>query len=302
MNESQSDKKALEFLDKHNGFPGLVRGIYITLIFLGVFSILIFSHKFYDFITNSYSDGENSSSLSGGSYSDDCTVAGIELHGTLLTYIPEQADSASFFDSDSIASQDVDWAIRNANEDENIKAILLEVDSSGGSPIAGEEISIAVKNSVKPVVGLIRQMGLSSAYLSVSSADKIFASKYSDVGSIGVTMSYLSNADKNKAEGYTYEQLSSGKFKDAGSADKPLTKEEKDMFMRDINIMYENFVKDVSMNRNIPIEKIRSFADGSSVLGEKAKELGLIDEIGGLPEVENYIEELIQEKPEICWE
>ncbi len=233
---------------------------------------------------------------------DNCNVVGVELHGDLYTYLVKTTEENDGSGYDEVASQDIVETIKQANEDENVKAILLEVDSRGGFPISGEEISIAVKNSAKPVVGLIRQTGLSSSYLAVSSAGKIFASKYSDVGSIGVTMSYLSNAEKNKMEGYTYEQLSSGKFKDAGSADKPLTKEEKDMFMRDINIMYENFIKDVSLNRNIPIEKIRSFTDGSSVLGEEAKELGLIDEIGGFPEVENYLKELIKEKPEICWE
>jgi protease-4 len=71
--------------------------------------------------------------------------------------------------------------------------------------------------------------------------------------------------------------------------------------MRDVNIIYQNFIKDVAQNRNIPIDKVSSMADGATVLGLKGKELGLIDEIGGLPEVEQYLEKTTGEKPEICW-
>lgn len=239
---------------------------------------------------------------SGETINENCTVTGIELHGTLLTYIPKHAENDSMIDYDVVASQDIVWTIKQANEDEKIKGIVIEVDSSGGSPVAGEEISNAVKNSDKPVVAFIRQTGASGAYWAISSADKIFASKNSDVGSIGVTSSYLSNAIKNTTDGYTYEQLSAGKYKDAGSADKLLTAEERALFIRDINIVYENFMEDISQNRKIPIDKVKAFSDGSTVLGLKAKELGLVDQIGGIYEVEKYLEETTGEKPEICWQ
>ena len=256
-------------------------------------------------VTNWYSSYTSGDSFLSGSdeyINEDCTVTGINLHGTVMTYIPEHAEGDPSVDYDVVGSENVLWSIQNANENPNIKAIVVEVDSVGGSPVAGEEISNAVKNSEKPIVAFIRDIGASSAYWSISSADRIWASKNSDVGSIGVTMSYLNNVKKNKEEGYVYEQLSSGKFKDSGSPDMSLTKEEKDLFMRDVNIIYENFVKAVSDNRKIPIEEVKKFADGSTVLGEKAKELGLIDEIGGINEVEKYLEETIGKKPEICWE
>jgi len=114
-------------------------------------------------------------------------------------------------------------------------------------------------------------------------------------------MSYLSNVAKNQKDGYAYEQISIGKYKDSGDPDKVLTSDEKVLFLRDANIIYENFVAAVAQNRGLTIEKVKSFADGSTVLGEKAKSLGLIDEIGGINEVEKYLEEIIGEKPEICW-
>lgn len=254
------------------------------------------------FITGQISDKDLSLSDSGDKTYEGCTVMGINLHGTIITYIPKHAENDTNIDYNTVASESILYSIKQANENDNIKAIVLEIDSTGGYPVAGEEISNAVKNSEKPILGLIRQSGLSAAYWAVSGADRIWASKNSDVGSIGVTQSYLNSVEKNKKDGYSYEQLSSGKFKDSGSANMTLTKEEKDLFMRDINIVYQNFMEAISINRNIPLEEIKKFADGSNVLGEKAKGLGLIDEIGGIDEVEKYLEEQLGEKPEICWE
>lgn len=71
--------------------------------------------------------------------------------------------------------------------------------------------------------------------------------------------------------------------------------------MRDLEIMHDIFVKAVSENRNLPIDKVKALADGSSMPGEMALENGLIDKIGGIYDVEDYLNELIGEKAEICW-
>lgn len=237
-----------------------------------------------------------------GVVQEDCNVTGINLHGTLATYIPNHAEGDTLFNYDSVSSEDILWSIKQANNDPKIKAIVVEVDSSGGSPVAGEEIATVIKNSEKPVISFIRDIGASSAYWAISTSDKILASKNSEVGSIGITMSYISNSKKNEKDGLNYERLSSGKFKDSGSPDLPLTEEEREVFMRDIKIMYQNFIEAISSSRNIPIDKVESIADGSMVLGEKALELNLIDEIGGIGEVENILRQEIQEEPSICWE
>lgn len=232
---------------------------------------------------------------------EDCSVVGIEIHGSVLTYVPDHADGDSFFNYDVTSSENVIATIRSANEDENVKAILIEVDSAGGSPVGGEEIANALRNSEKPTVAMIREIGTSAAYLAASGTDYIFASKNSDVGSIGVTMSYLDNTGKNKKEGYTFEQLSAGKYKDYGNPDKPLTSEERALIQNDLDTIHKNFIAYVAENRNLPIVDVQKIATGASFLGEKAKALGLIDEIGGIFEVEKYLEEKIGEKPEICW-
>jgi len=114
-------------------------------------------------------------------------------------------------------------------------------------------------------------------------------------------MSYMDYAKQNQEDGLTYNKLSSGKFKDAGDPDKILTYEEKQLFMRDVNVLNENFVQTVAENRNMDIEKVRELADGSSWLGEQALEYGLIDRIGSFFEAKKYLKELLGEEIDICW-
>ena len=273
---------------------GLIIGALVSLFIVG-----LISGTDSEDTSSTRQDLSTRDSTTGNS---DCNVLGINIHGEVFTYNSNDSfDNQGNLIYDQTASENVVWSIKDANDNPNIKAIIIEVDSGGGSAVGGEEISNAVKNSEKPVVAYIRDVGASAAYLAISSADKIFASVNSDVGSIGVTLSYLSNVDKNNMEGYTYEQLAAGKYKNSGNPDKVLTSEERTLLMRDVNIMFENFVSDVAQNRGLTVKAVKSFADGSTVMGEKAKELGMIDEIGGLPEVENYLEEIIGEKPEGCW-
>lgn len=285
-----SEKKALEFITKHR------LKFYTVGILLLFFVLSIVSQFAYDSITGgaySYTEDPEYDEY----YSDSCNVLGINLHGDLYTYIPEGNEEDYLSSNDVTGSEDVVSAIWAAEEDENIKGVLLEIDSYGGMPVAGEEIADALKNLSKPSVAVIRQSGTSAAYWAAIGADRIFASRNSDVGSIGVTMSYLEEATPDKK----YVQLSSGKFKDAGDPDKPLTNEEKELFLRDIKIIHENFINAVSVARNIPEDQVRIIADGSSVLGDSALSLKLIDEIGSWKAAEKYLEQQIGEKPEICW-
>jgi protease IV len=228
-----------------------------------------------------------------------CNVMGINLHGTLVTYSSSKDDTTG--DSDIVSSDRIRYFLDQAQKDENIKAIILEIDSLGGLPVAAEETANAIKASTKPTVALIRQSGVSAAYWSATGAQKIYASALSDVGSIGVTSSYVENFSKNKKDGYDFISLIAGKYKDMGNPDKPLTEEEKALVTRDLNITHQNFIEVVSINRKIPIADVQKIADGSSVLGAKAKELHLIDEIGGISEVEKYLSDKIGEKAEVCW-
>jgi len=233
---------------------------------------------------------------------ETCNTMGLILHGTLVTYIsPSDYDKDGNLLEDQTASEDIVYWINEAEKDPEAKAIFMEVDSYGGYPVAAEEVALALKQAKKPTVALIREVGVSAAYWAASGADIIFASKNSDVGSIGITMSYLDNTKQNQQEGLTYNQISLGKFKDAGDPNKPLTSEERQLFVRDIEIIYEDFIKAVAENRGLNVEEVKKMADGSSMLGQMALENGLIDRIGGMAEVKNYLKEKIGEEAEICW-
>lgn len=232
---------------------------------------------------------------------NNCNVQGIKLYGGLYTYRNSASDNAGQSSKDVASSEEITSAIEKADKNHSIKAILLEVDSAGGSPVGGWEIEEALKHSSKPTVALIRERGDSAGYLAASGAKYIIASANSDVGSIGVTMSYLGNADKNTTDGLTFYELSEGKFKDAGNPDKILTQDEGDLFMRDVKVLYNNFIKYVSENRHLDIKKVTELADGSSMLGQMAKDNGLIDQIGGIYEVKDYLQKQIKSTPNICW-
>ncbi len=231
-------------------------------------------------------------------YTDpECTVAGVPLQGDLYTY-----GSVDEMGSTVISSEDVMYYLESAEMAENISVILLEIDSYGGTPVAAEEIAEYIKKSVtKPVIAQIRQAGMSGAYWAASASDMIFASALSDVGSIGVTMSYVDNSISNEEGGYTFNEINSGKFKDSGNPEKPLTEAEREIFQRDVDITFDAFVRAVAENRQLDIAEVRGMADGSSMLGEMAKDRGLIDRIGGIHEVKEYIKDTYTVEPTVCW-
>jgi len=252
----------------------------------------------YQFFSNNDAPATNQDS---GSCADNSNIALIKIHGTIVNYkIDPNNDPNGIYDPDSVSSEVVAGYLEEIENDDRIKGVIVEIDSPGGSPTAGEEIMNPLLASTKPVVAFIRERGLSAGYLAATGAEKIYASPMSDVGSIGVTMSYLDNSAKNKKEGLTYNQLSTGKFKDSGDPDKELTAEEKNVFMADLEKIHRIFVEYVAQNRNMDIEAVTKLADGSSMNAQDAIDAGLIDAIGGLNEARSYLAGKIGEDAMVC--
>ncbi|MFA5318431.1 MAG: S49 family peptidase [Patescibacteria group bacterium] len=271
--------------------PKVTKNHVIILLVIFIFALL------YLFFSD---DGEYEDDFSAdteGEWAEECNVAGVILQGDLYTYATGNDEE----DYDMTSSNSIVYYIDEAEKDENIKAIVLEIDSGGGGAVAAEEVENALRRASKPTVALIRESGMSAAYWAATGADVIFASKNSDVGSIGITMSYLDNTKYNQKEGYTYNQLSTGKFKDTLDPDKPLTYEEKQWLQEYLDILLGNFVDVVAENRNLDVSKVRVIADNGDVLGDEALELGLIDRIGDIHDVENYLAEVVEEEVELCW-
>ncbi len=211
-----------------------------------------------------------------------CNIAVLPVFGDIVSYRGADKDGMSVTDDlpISVNPDDVESFFQSAEADQNIKGVLAEIDSPGGSPVGGEMISHRMKNSVLPSAVVVRDMAASAGYMIATGADTIIASPFSDVGSIGVTMSYLDYSEQNENEGLKFISLSSGKFKDSGAPDKPLTAEERALFERDLKISHDVFVKIVSDNRNIPVEEVAKIADGSTMAASLALEHKLIDAIG----------------------
>lgn len=234
-----------------------------------------------------------------------CNVVGITVHGCIMTYAPAADEGTSGVPEgcDAMAvSEEIMNVLDRASMEEDIRIVLIDIDSGGGQPQAAVEIESALKASGIPSVAWIRGYGNSAAYWVASAADTIIASKESDIGSIGVTASYLDNAKQNVQEGLTYNSISTGKYKDTGSPDKLLTADERALLEKSNRTTLENFIGTIATNRELSIEKVRELADGSSWLGEEALSLGLIDRIGTYPEVLAHLRERLEEEPVVCWQ
>jgi len=207
-----------------------------------------------------------------------CNIAVVPILGDITSY-GEYADE----NGDSYTSTTMGDALSLLNQaeyDPYIAGVLALIDSPGGEPVASELIANELKNSSMPVAAYIVEVGASGGYLVATGADTIIASPFSDVGSIGVTMSYLDYTQQNRAEGIEFVSLSSAKFKDYGSPDKIMTAEERSLLERDLNIYHDEFVKQVAENRDMSLEDVEKLADGSTMPGSLALEAGLIDSLG----------------------
>ena len=225
-----------------------------------------------------------------------CSVKRINLYGPITTYPQVNADGSQ----DGASSDEVMNELAGAMGDPSIKGVILDIDSPGGSMVAGEEIATALQELGKPSVALVRDQAASAAYRAAIGADAIVASENSNVGSIGVIYSYLEDSVKNAKDGLAYVEISSGKYKSLGNPDMPLTADERALIQRDVDIMHANFIHAVAARRNISESSVAKLADGSTVLGQASKDAGLIDELGGLQEALNAIADMTGENERLC--
>ena len=212
-------------------------------------------------------------------------VAMIPIEGVIVG-----TDSSGLFFDDSVSSRDTIELIEKADRNPNIKAIILQINSPGGSAVASEEIANAVKKTNKTTVAWIREAGASGAYWIASSADYIVSSRISITVSIGVIASYLEFGNFLEDHNVTYRRLVAGKYKDMGSPMREMTDEELAIFQNDLDTIRDYFVSEVAKNRKMGKKDIDKAANGLFYLGVQAKELGLVDELGGKDEAVAYIE------------
>ncbi len=214
-------------------------------------------------------------------------IALIPIKGMIVS----QETTTAFYQK-TVSSSTILEFLNTAIKSDSVKAILLDINSPGGTVVASKEIADRVKSAPKPVVALIRELGTSGAYWIASAADKIVADPLSITGSIGVTASYLEFSKLFEDYGITYQPLKSGKYKDIGSPFKELTQEEQLLLERKLKKIHETFIREVAENRNLKDEKVKALATGIYYLGEEALELGLVDVLGNKDYAINITKEL----------
>ena len=216
-------------------------------------------------------------------------IAIIPIYGIITI----SGDSGGILSSGSSTSSEVITAfIKKANEDPQIKGIILEINSPGGEVVASEEIAQAVKNSKKPVVAWIREVGASGAYWIASASSVIVADRLSITGSIGVLASYLEFSGLFEKYGITYQKLTSGELKDTGTPFRSLQDNEKEILQKKLDLIQEIFITEVAQNRKLPEQSVRELATGMFYLGLEAKQNGLIDVIGSKQEAIDQVKRL----------
>jgi protease IV len=184
--------------------------------------------------------------------------------------------------SGGTTSQSVVDQLHAAVENDRIKAVLIRVDSPGGTPAAAEEIYQEVKRTSrsKPVVVSIGDLGASAAYYLSAAADVIYALPDSDVGSIGVILQIPNIQGLDEKIGVHWYVYTQGQYKDIGSPLRPPTEAESAILQEQMRVAYDHFIRDVALGRHMPEPKVRELATGLTFPGTQARDLGLIDTIG----------------------
>ncbi len=211
-----------------------------------------------------------------------CTMGGnkvavISLNG------PIQSESSGFlFGGSVISPQFVRNQLEKAKNDVAVKAIVLQIESPGGSVAACQEILNEIERVEKPIVVSFGTVAASGGYYISTKADKIVALPGTLTGSIGVISEMPNLKGLYQKLGIEMEVFIAGKHKDMYAGLRELTPEEKVLMQEMTDQLYDQFVQVVVNGRGMSEEKARDLATGQLYTGVEAKELGLVDELGGL--------------------
>lgn len=224
-------------------------------------------------------------------------VAGIGL----FAYVLKGADAIS---GDAVAVINIDGAIGyngtssspeglkslldRAEADDHIKAVVLRVNSGGGTATAGEEMAQYVKEFSKPIVVSSAAINASAAYELSAMSDYIFVAKTTEIGAIGTVMQVTDLSEVMDKLGISIDSIKSAPSKDSSYGFRPLTDEEKAYYQALVDEINATFIQNVAEGRGLSLDYARSLATGLPFAGTTAVENGVADEIGTLEDAEDY--------------
>ncbi|WP_205502004.1 signal peptide peptidase SppA [Rufibacter psychrotolerans] len=189
--------------------------------------------------------------------------------------------------NETIGGQGMSEAIRKARLDKNVKAVVLRINSPGGSSLASDIIwrEVMLTKKVKPIIASMSDVAASGGYYIAMACDTIVAHPNTITGSIGVfgMMVNSENFLRNKL-GITTDRVKTGKFSDIPSVTRAMTPYEKMHIQREVERIYEDFTTKAAKSRNMPVAELKKVASGRVWSGIEAKQRGLVDVLGGLEE------------------
>ena len=175
--------------------------------------------------------------------------------------------------------------LRKLREDKTVKAVVLRVNSPGGSAFGSEQIwnEVVALKAEKPVIVSMGDYAASGGYYISCAADTIVAEETTLTGSIGIFGVFPDASElMNKKLGINFDVVKTNKMSDFGTMSRPFNADEQQILQQYINNGYSLFVKRCADGRGMTTEAIEAIAEGRVWTGIRAKELGLVDEIGGL--------------------
>jgi protease IV len=174
--------------------------------------------------------------------------------------------------------------LRDFAEADSIKAIVVRIDSPGGAVGPSQEIYEAVRklHDKKPVVVSMGSIAASGGFYIACAGEKVFANPGTLTGSIGVIFTFYNVQGLLKWAGIQVSPLTAGKMKDAGNPYREMTSEERAYFRGVLDDVHEQFIQAVADGRKLSVDQVKPVADGRVFTGRQAKELKLVDEMGGL--------------------
>lgn len=192
--------------------------------------------------------------------------------------------TSGLFSGSYCGSEDLIEQLERARKNKDVGAVVLRIDSPGGSPAGAEEVykEIMRVRKTKPVYSSMADVAASGAYYIASASDRIYADSSTLTGSIGVIWDVADMSGLYKKIGFNPQVIKSGKFKDIGSPNRPLTPEERALLQAIVMETYGQFVNAVAEGRKLPVAEVKKIADGRVLTGTQAVKAKLVDRIGGM--------------------
>jgi len=184
--------------------------------------------------------------------------------------------------SSGLTAEEIVEKLDDAEKDSGIGAILLDIDSGGGSVVASKQIVKKIRKTKKPVVAWISEIGASGAYYAAAASDYVMSDEDSITGSIGAIM-FVPNAQRLLGNiGIDVNAIKSGELKDIGSPFKSMTENERQLLEQMVLGSFKRFKSDIIefRGKNLDVAAFNKIADGRILSGEQAEKIGMVDGFG----------------------